>query len=247
MGRRVLQSAQVFLALVDELNVFYAKSHGVKTNVVHSSLEILTIGVGCFGIDPDIQGGNRIYWQVLDNLNLTDCIPFEITPVDKGAGYRTDPTVRANDVVPLIPAGKVMVAGSLIGVRSFSITVMNKRRTHVIGIPQPDGIIPSGTSEKAGPGIADIALRVNPKGNGILVQGHLRIVGEKDPVIASIEVESSSANAGQPLGGTAYGSIQFVSARIRGNRNRGIFIELPMPDQVGTPVSRGRKAEGFPA
>ncbi len=108
----------------------------------------------------------------------------------------------------------------------------------MIGIPQPNGVIPSGTTEKTGPGIADVALGINPKGNRIFVQGHLGIVGQKDPVVTAVEVECATSNPGQPLWRTIDGNIQFVPARIRGNRNRSIFIKLPMPDQLGSTVGR---------
>ena len=90
---------------------------------------------------------------------------------------------------------------------AFGITVMNKRRAYVIGIPQPNGVIPSGTTEKTGPGIADIALGINPKGNRIFVQGHLGIVGKENPVVTPVEVECSASNSGQPLRRTIYGAI----------------------------------------
>ncbi len=224
------------LALVNELDVLNAKGNAVKTHVVHSSLKVLTVGSGSLGVDPDIERGGSIDRQVLDYLNFAHRIPLEITSVDKGSRHRTSPTVRTNDVVPLIPTREVVISRTLIGVGAFGITVMNKRRAHVIGIPQPNGVIPSGTTEKTGPGIADVALGINPKGNRIFVQGHLGIVGKENPVVTPVEVECSASNSGQPLRRTIYGAIQFVPARIRGNRNRGIFVKLPMSNQVGSTV-----------
>ena len=63
------------LALVNELHVLDAKSNGVKTHAVHSSLKVLTVGPGCLGVDTYIERGGSIDRQVLDHLNFATALP----------------------------------------------------------------------------------------------------------------------------------------------------------------------------